>query len=50
MMKVWKMPMTLPEIGIASTKENFDLLFHKMAKSSFVRNEVLFEKFLQMIF
>jgi len=50
MMKGWNMPMTLPEIGIASTKENFDLLFHAMAKSSFVRDEALFEKSLQVIF
>ena len=50
MMKGWKMPTTLPEIGIASTKENFDLLFHAMAKSSFVRDEALFEKSLQVIF
>lgn len=44
------MPVTLEGIGIPPTKENFDLLYTGMCKSSFVRDEKLFEKSLKVIF
>ena len=37
------MPTALGDIGIETTKENFDLLYREMCKSNFVSDEVLFE-------
>ncbi len=49
MMREMGMPTSLPGIGIAPTKENFDLLYTEMCKSNFVRDEKLFEKALKVI-
>ena len=50
MMKQMGMPTALGDIGIETTKENFDLLYREMCKSNFVSDEVLFEKALKVIF
>lgn len=44
LMKSLKMPVTLSEIGIPPTKENFELLYNNMLKTSFVTNDEEHEK------
>jgi len=44
LMKELKMPVSLPEIGIAKTEENFELLYNNMLKSNFVTNDEEHEK------
>ncbi len=49
-MQKMHMPITLEGIGVPATKENFSLLYTEMCKSSFVRDEKLFEKALKVVF
>lgn len=44
LMKDLSMPVTLYEIGIEKTKENFDILYKNMLKSDFVTNDEEHEK------
>ena len=44
------MPVSLQEIGIDSTEENFNLIYNKMLESPFATNKELFKEALKIIF